>query len=281
MPHAPRRPSARRLLATILTAGLAACGGSGGGSPGGDAAPPRASEEEWRALATPRVQPLDGAPRVAVEEMEVAGEPGWSTPAGVSPALGLTELMAAGLLRRQDVDFVERRRFAAAAEAERRGQPRPEGAPAAGISRGAQYVAKATWSRIGPVARLDVRLSDAATAQVVAVWRTQTPTDADVVALARGAVAGTLAALDSLGVRPQWADPATQAAPTRFQASGVAHGAAASFFQGLAAEERWRWEEARRGYQDALAVAGGAFVEAEAALARTARLRNGGTLGAS
>lgn len=281
MPNAPRLPAARTLLAALLTAGLAACGGSGGGGPVGDAAPPRASEEEWRALATPRVQPLAGAPRVALEEMELAGDPGWSTPAGVSPTLGLTELMAAGLLRRQDVDFVERRRFAAAAEAERRGQPRPEGAPAAGISRGAQYVAKATWSRIGSVARLDVRLSDAATARVVAVWRTQTPPDADVVALARGAVAGTLAALDSLGVRPGWTDPAPQAAPASFQASGVPAGAVAAFFQGLAAEERWSWEPARRGYQDALASADGGFPEAQAALARTARLRNGGTLGAS
>jgi hypothetical protein len=49
---------------------------------------------------------------------------------------------------------------------------------------------------------------------------------------------------------------------------------------GLEAEERWDWEGARRGYQAALAAAPG-FLEAEAALARAARLRNGGTLGAN
>ena len=51
------------------------------------------------------------------------------------------------------------------------------------------------------------------------------------------------------------------------------------FLRGLAAEELWNWEGARRSYEAATASPG--FLEAEAALARTARLRTGGTLGES
>ena len=50
-----------------------------------------------------------------------------------------------------------------------------------------------------------------------------------------------------------------------------------SFLRGLAAEESWDWEGARRGYQAAASDPG--FFEAPAALARAARLRLGGTLG--
>lgn len=278
-----RRPRPGTALAALAAlAVLAGCGGSGSAPPPGPpAAPSPASEEEWLALATPRPQPLNGAPRVSVAELEVVGRTGWNAPPGLDPSLAVTELMAAGLLRRQDVDFVERRRFAAAAEAERGGTPRPAGAPAAGVSRGAEYVARATWANVGATARLDVRVAAASSGEVVAAWRAATPTDADPVSVARLAVAGTLAALDSLGVRPAWRDPAPGAAPEAFQPAGIPARAVTAFLRGLVAEEAWGWEAARRGYQSALSEGGAGFVEAAAALARTARLRNGGTLGAS
>lgn len=269
-------------LAFLLASSLSGCGGgSPGAAPGRAPTPPTASEEEWRALALPRPAALAGAPRVSVATLEVVGRAGWTTPAGLEPTLGATELVVAGLLRRQDVDFVERRRFAAAAEAERGGSPRPEGAPPAGVSRGAEYVAQATWANVGSTARLDVRLAAAASGEVLATWRATTPPDADLVSLARLAVAGTLAALDSLGVRPAWQDPAPAAAPPTYRPAGVPASAVEDFLRGLAAEEAWQWEAARRGYQSALAGTAGGFPEAAAALARTGRLRNGGTLGAS
>lgn len=279
----PRRSRARFLPAPLLVSlALAACGG-GAGAPGGGvatgAAP--ASEEEWARLATPRPEPLAEAPRVSLAPVEVVGRTAWSPAGGMDVSLGATELLAAGLLRRRDVNFVERRRFAAAADAERRGVDRPRGAPPAGTSPGAQYLASATWSNFGPGARLDVRLSASGTGEIVATWWAATPTDTDPVSLARLAVTGVLASLDTLGVLPDWEDPTPTAAPLTYQAAGVPASAVTAFFQGLAAEEVWRWEAARAGYQNALAAGGSGFVEAAAALARTARLRNGGTLGRS
>jgi hypothetical protein len=88
-----------------------------------------------------------------------------------------------------------------------------------------------------------------------------------------------LALLGDLGRLPAWDDPVAEASPDAYVASGVPPAALADFLSGLAAEERWRWEGARVAYRSA-ARAGG-FFEAEAALARTARLRLGGTLGES
>jgi hypothetical protein len=216
-----------------------------------------------------------------VGEVRILGTPGWSTePAELG--LGMSELVAAGLLRRRDVQFVERRRFAAAVEAERRGVARPAGAPPAGVSPGAQYVLSATWASVGlDSAYVDLRLADAQSGAVVGSWRGATAPDADPVAVARRVVAGTLSALERLGARPAWQDPEALAAPAAYRASGVSAAAASSFFRALSAEETWDWERARTGYQSALAAAGPSFVEAAAALARAARLRNGGTLGSS
>jgi hypothetical protein len=142
-------------------------------------------------------------------------------------------------------------------------------------------VLSATWASVGlDSAFVDLRLSDAQSGAVVATWRGATAPDADPVAVARRVVAGALSALDDLGARPAWQDPEAAAAPAGYRASGVNAAAVASFFQGLAAEEEWSWEAARAGYQDALSAGGPSFVEAAAALARTARLRAGGTLGA-
>jgi hypothetical protein len=267
--------------APLLLPALLAAGCAGGGGAAGPAAPAlRASDAEWASLAAPRPEPLAGAARVAVGEIRVLGTPSWST-APVESTLGMSELVAAGLLRRRDVQHVERRRFAAAAEAERTGAARPEGAPPAGTSPGAQYVVSATWASVGlDSAFVDLRLSDAQSGAVVATWRGATAPDGDPVAIARRVVAGTLAALDQLGARPAWEDPEGAAAPAAYRASGVSAAAVSSFFQGLAAEDAWSWERARTAYQAALSAGGPSFVEAAAALARTARLRNGGTLGA-
>lgn len=275
---APRRPALLAALAASLTS--AACGGGSGPAVTTPATPARASEAEWRALAQPRPVPLEGAPRVALAAVRIAGSPAWSASPGVDAELGLTELAAAGLLRRQDVHFVERRRFGAAVDAERRGLPRPAGAPAAGISPGAQFVASAGWSPLGPdVGYLSVQLVDVASGTLVAGWRGTTPPGADPVTVARMVVAGVLAALDDAGGRPAWQDPASPSAAQGVPSAGIPAQAVADFFLGLAEEDAWRWEEARARYQRALAAGGNGFVEAAAALARTGRLRNRGTLG--
>jgi hypothetical protein len=218
---------------------------------------------------------------VALGDFEVNGEVAWTLPRGVTPHLAVEELAAAGLLRRQDVRFVERRRFAEAAEAERQGRQRPPGAPAAGVAPRLDFLAMAVWSPLMGSGYLDIRLTDPATGAVVATGRTETPPDADATSLARAVVAGVLAALDEVGRRPAWTDPVAAAAPATYRAAGVPSAAVEAFLRGLAAEERWNWEGARVGYQAAVAQGGTGFVEAEAALARAARLRNGGTLGGS
>ncbi len=276
-PNPTRRYGLGLTLPVLLMAG---CGGGGGGASPGAPPPARASDAEWAVLATPRPAPVEGAPRVSVGEVSILGQPSWNPSPDVEIGLGVAELVCAGLLRRSDVRFVERRRFAAAVEAERRGLDR-EGAPPAGTSPGARYLVSATWASVGlDSAFVDLRLADAQTGAVVATWRGGTASDADPVSVARRVVYGTLAALEKLGERPAWQDPDPGAAPPTYRPSGVPETAVASFFRGLAAEETWSWERARMGYQSALSAAGGSFVEATAALARTARLRNGGTLGA-
>ncbi len=267
----PYRPPLVPLLASLALSGCA------GGSPAPEATTPTptaATEAEWRALATPRPEPRDGAARVGLATVEVLGSPSWTLPSGVSPGLAVTELAAAALLDRRDVRFVERRRFARAAEAERRGEDRPAGAPAAGVSPGAELLAAASWVAPGTgSAYLELRLTDVASGGIVATARAETPVDADPVELGRAVVASLGEALEEAGRLPPGGAEGT---PT----AGPPPAAVQAFLEGLAAEERWAWEDARRRYQTALARAD-AFPEARAALARTARLRTGGTLGAS
>lgn len=206
----------------------------------------------------------------------------WDAVPGVTWTLGVSELVTAGLLRRQDVVFVERRRFEAAVEAARRGEARPRGAPEPGVSPGAEFIATATWASVGlDSAYLDLRVTDAETGSVVSTWRLATANDADPAALARSVVSAVLAALDAVGRLPVWTDPEADAAPGSYRSSGVPLTAVRFFLRGLAEEERWNWEGARVAYQSALTVDGAPFHEARAALARTARLRMGGTLGAN
>lgn len=273
------RPSIRIVPAVLTSLAVVGCSG-GGAATAPTPVAMEASEEEWEALATPRPEPLEGAPRISVGAFEILGTAPWSLDADVDLSVGLSELVAAGLLRRRGVNFVERRRFAAAAERERRGLPRSEGAPAAGVSVGAEMILTAAWATLGlDSAYLDLRLADAESGDMVTTWRAATANDAGPTALARTAVGSLLEALDELGRRPAWTDPEPAAAFSTYRASPVPLPAVEAFFRGLAAEEGWEWEAARRGYQRALRAADGDFLEAEAALARAARLRQGGTLG--
>jgi len=212
--------------------------------------------------------------------MKVLGDAPWPPGAPVAAPLGVTELVTAGLLGRPDVRLVERRRFSAAVEAERAGRARPTGAPAAGISPGAELTASLAWATVGAGASsLEVRLTDTATGRVVGTGRALLPDDAEPLGVARAGVGAILAALDDLGRLPDWEDAVGIPAPGSYEASGVPQTALNDFLGGLAAEEAWRWDAARDAYQAAARARG--FPEAEAALARTARLRLGGTLGES
>jgi hypothetical protein len=266
-----RRPTAptRASFAIALTCLVAGCGGGRAGSPGA----PAASEAEWRSLSVPRPVPLSGAARVAVADVEFLGAYPWRGPGTVTASLGVAELVVTGLLRRRDVHFVERRRFSAAAEAERRGAARPRGAPAAGVSQSADYTTTAVWISLGPdQTAVEVRLATLESGSIAGATRVPVPTDADPVTLARAIVRGVVEVLDDLERLPMWADP-------RPDPASVSEEALSHFVRALAAEEMWNWEAARRGYQ--AAAADPAFHEAATALARTARLRLGGTLAES
>lgn len=279
--HSHHGSHVRALLQSAVLIALAGCaGGTAGPAPSPHMG--RASDAEWRALATPRPRPLDGAARVSVTQIQILGTAPWKLTAPIGTPLGITELVAAGLLRRRDVQYVERRRFAAAVERERRGEARPAGAPRAGKSPGAQYILSAAWIRLGlDSAHVELRLTDAQSGGVVKAWQARTANDADPTAVARTIVGSLLGALKQMNHLPSWTDPVSDAAPSTYRATSVPTSAVDAFFRGVAAEDHWNWDEARRDYQAALSDAGGSFVEARAALARTARLRLGGTLGAN
>ena len=241
---------------------------------GGAPASGSADDAEWRALALPRPEPLPDAPRVSVGDVTVVGPPG-SGPrvGGVTPGLALQELVSLALLSRRDVRFVERRRFAEAAARERASRPAPAGAPRAGVSEEADLLATAAWTAVPPSpGRVDVRVAHAATGRIVATWSGALAPRAPLPQAARTMVAGLLAALDEGPGRPGTAPPPDATAR-------ISDGAVAAFLQGLEAEERWSWDEARSAYLRAAGAEG--FDEAGAALARLARLRMGGTLGRS
>lgn len=256
---------------------LAACAGGGGASTAGPGATP---EGVWSSLNRPRPAPLPGAARITVSNLLLLHQP-WSLHGPVTPAIAMEELVASGLLRRSDVEFVERRRFSLAAERERRGQPAPRGAPRVGVSPGAELILTGTWAASGPdSAALDLRLTNAETGDVVTAWRTMTPTNADPVSVARSINGGLLQALDEMGRLPAWTDPDPGSTPSAHQPTSITMTAVTSFMEGVAAEDAYRWEEARWAYQAALDIGGSGFFEPDVALARVARIRAGGTLGA-
>jgi hypothetical protein len=264
-------------LGTAIFASLAvACASAGPGRLEDDTA----TDAEWRALASSRPVPLPGAPRVALAGVELAPGAPWTLVSPVPLDLGLSELVVSGLLRRRDVEFVERRRFSVALEAERSGGGRPPRSPPAGMSRGAELTATAVRLPMGGgQAVLEVRLTNTQTGAIAGANRLVIPADADMVGTARAIVATILTTLDDLGIRPQWQDPNESAAPTSYRPTGIPEERLESFLAGLGAEERWNWEAARRSYLSASERED--FFEARVALARTARLRLGGTRGES
>ena len=278
----PRREPRDRVFA-LLVALLAAlpawaCAGGGSSAPPTPAAPDT-PESVWESLYQPRPEPLQGAVGVSVSEILLLGDP-WALQAPVSTSIGIQELVGAELLRRRDVNYVERRRFAAAAERERRGEPRPRGAPPVGISPGVDFLLMGSWAPSGAEsAALDFRLTDPQSGEVVATFRRSVPLDADPTSVSRAITAGLLETLEELGRLPAWSDPFPEAAPAGYADTGVPLTAVEAFFRGVSAEDRYDWEGARRAYQEAMALGGGGFFEPEVALARVARLRAGGSLG--
>ncbi len=271
-----RRPGLSALLLLFFVSG--GCAGGGGGAHVAPSAT-RTPENLWEALREPRPEPLPDAPRVTVSEILLLDDP-WGLETPIPTALGIQELVSAGLLRRRDVEFVERRRFSHAAELERQGRPRPRGAPPVGTSPGAEMALAGSWAPSGPdSAYLDCRLTDPETGRVLYTFRQATTPSADPTALARSITAGILRTLEEAGRLPTWSDPLPGTTPERFSPSRVGLVAVAAFFRGVAAEDRYNWEGARAGYQEALDLTGAEFPEARAALARVARLRAGGTLG--
>ena len=269
VPLAPLASRRRfRLALLFLSTAASACTTAGGGG--------AAAAAGWEGLASPRPAPLAGAPRVALGDL-AAPEASGATPA-LSSADGLLELVAAGLLRRRDVQFVERRRFSAAAERERRGIPPPAGAPPLGSSPGAQLVLSGSWLALGDSAFLALRLIDPATGVNRTAWRVGVPAGADPTSVARVVTGTLLATLNELGLLPASSEGA---APATYQPSGVPLVAAEAFVRGVQAEDRYDWETARVAYQRAKELGGPGFFEPDVALARAARLRGGGTLGAS
>ena len=170
-----------------------------------------ATESEWRVLAQPRPTLLDGAPRVSVAEVEFLGAYPWTASGTVSAALGVEELVVTNLLRRRDVRFVDRRRFSAAADAERRGVARAPGQPPAGVSTSAEFAVTAVWVTLGPGQEsVEVRLAGMATGDVVGATRVSVE-GARPLALSRAIVRGILTVLNELDRLPTWDDPLASA----------------------------------------------------------------------
>lgn len=270
------RNASRSLALLAFLPLLAAC--ASGGAPAGDTATP-AEGGGWEDLAEPRPEPLEGAPRVTVAEMLLMEERPWGLDAPIPTSLGLTELVAAGLLRRRDVQFVERLRFSRAAEQERVGASRPAGAPPVGTSPGAEWLLLGSVAPLGDSIYLDLRLVHTETGTDRTSWRTAVPRSSDPTALARTVVGSLVERLGELDLVPAWDDPIPSAAPFPHRDTGIPAEAFALFMRGLAAEERYDWEGARSAYQEALRRGGPGFFEPAVALARTARLRSGGSLG--
>lgn len=276
--RAARAGRSALLLLTLIP--LVSCGGGPASGGLSVAAARPATEAEWRALATPRPEPRPGAPRVSVGTVDLVGPYPWPYAGTVNPGLGVAELAVAALLERRDVRFVERRRFAAAAQAERDGDPPPRGRPPVGVSTGAEFMATGVYAALPTgEATLEVRVTRVETGELAGATRVSVgpAPDADPLTIGRAMVDGVLEVLDQLDLISM--PPAGPSEANVGASDRVASDAVHNFLRGLAYEDAWRWEDARRAYQAALG--GGNFPEAAAALARTARLRMGGTLAES
>ncbi|MDZ7780181.1 MAG: hypothetical protein U5R14_09670 [Gemmatimonadota bacterium] len=248
--------------------------GCAGGAPRPDTGTELA---EWQALATARPTPTPGAPSVALGTIELLGTTNWDLPSSLQPTVVVSELVTVGLLPRTDLEFVERRRFTAAVEAESRGTSRPN-APPAGVSEQPELVLSFTWTDLeGTGGTLEMRLTDSGTGAVRDAWRRTVPAEAEPVTLARHVTSGLVERLEALDLLAEPMGDPGRSASTVNARSDVTDQAFRHFARGLAAEEQWRWDRAKAGYESALS-ADSTFAEARAALARTARLRLGGTL---
>jgi len=271
----PCRTSLFVLPAVALLAGGCASGSSTAGTP--VLPEPETPVEVWESIWRDLPTPMTDAPRVALGEILLLGAADWGLPPTVSSQVAVLELMAAQLVERTDVDFVERRRFGAAAERDRRGELAPRGQPPLGTSRGADYLLLGTWFPTGTVGAADLRLTDAETGEVVAAWRTETTLSPDPTSLTRAMCGGLLEALADLN-HPSGDGPIPL--DGGFRAAGISLAAQQSFFRGISAEDRFDWEAARESYQTAADLGGGEFAEAVVAVGRVARFRLGGSLAA-
>ncbi len=274
LPAAPRLRVPGLRLAAGLCLVLAAQGCASGSSSRVDS-DSRIDEAAWAALATPRPTPAAEAPRITVID-GVAAMARW-TGLGDEPGFALAELVAAGLLERTDLHFVERRRFGPAARAAQLGESPAADQPPIGSSPAPQWGVTVAFTRAGDAARADLTLTDFATSEVRDAWSFPLPAEADPVGVARVAIrslADRLAALDDGDAPATWTE-------TPWTESGVEPAAVAYLLRGVRAGDRWDWDAAGRDYRSALSAAQGDFPEAEAALRRAARLRAGGTLAGS
>lgn len=264
----PTRAMRRRAAASpvlLLLLGISA-GCAGVGSDGTD----------WEALTQPRPAPLEGAPRVMVQGIEVQQAPE-RTGATVPMEDVLEELIGAGLLRRRDVHFQERRRFLEAVRMEDAGIPRPAGAPPIGTTLDAHVLLSGTWSMDRSLFAL--RLVDVGTGEVIRAGNLPVPSDADPISVARLAVGWMAEGLEEGGRLPEWEDPIVGSALPSYAPASIPERSLEHFLRGIEAEDRYDWEAAREAYLAAREAGAGRFFEADVALARVGRMRAGGTLG--
>jgi hypothetical protein len=155
------------LAVAVFASGCAAGGGSGATS---SLAVATVADAVWQSLATARPASLNGAVKISVGQVEVSGTDHWGLAESTDLPLAFSELIVAGLLRRSDVSFVERRRFTAASDAARRGVL-PSTAPTVEVSVAPDYILGATWSSFGmSTAVLELRLVDPQTGRVAPGW---------------------------------------------------------------------------------------------------------------
>lgn len=270
----PRRLPLPTLLAltALGTALWAACSGPGIRAPADGY-----SDRSWLALLAPRPTPRAEAPRIAIDRVSGAD--------GILESVGMAELVLLRFLNRTDIWVIDRRRLSLAAARTRRGLPRPPAAPALGQTPEIQFVVRAT---LGPpeagMRPLNVRLVEAVTDRVRATWRDSVAEGASAVALARavgtalerglaeeGLLAGSGEEAKVTHAGEGWSGAAILSPEEAFRA----------FMEGVVAEDRYNWVAARAAYTRARTLGGPTFVEPLRALGRVARLRAGGTLGAS
>ena len=98
----PDRPRlVRQVSATALVLVVTACGP--GRSSVATASPSELDDAAWQVLARPRVPQLTGAVRISVGEIALLDENPWGLDPPVPSSVGISELVATGLLRRRDV----------------------------------------------------------------------------------------------------------------------------------------------------------------------------------